>query len=548
MTPTPVAKEPVPQTPRPVMPPPTGRVVPPTLRLRVEDPRTGQAPPAPPRRPMLVRPPAPATPQVPQAPTGNLSRPPGARPGSPGAPGVAARAPQRPMSMPPRPGPVGGPRPLPSQPIRPAAPGPRPGAPAYRPPIAKALGTEALRTAARSIAAAAGDDERPVGTAADHADDHARRRHDGRRSRDQARCQGQGRAQEAPRAADDDDDQQHARRRDSIDDRAGVRRRRQDAVVRRGNAAGRSRGHQPGRPGDARTGRHRHGSRRPRQDDAARCDPIRASGRARSRRHHSAHRRLLGARQRSQRRVPRHAGPRSVHDDARARRPRHRRCGAGRGGRRRRDAADQGSDRSRACGRRADPRGDQQDRQAGRQPGSRQEGALRSRSRPRAVGRPDRHGRSLGEEEAESRVAARNGAARDRDERAQGQPETERVGHGARSEVGQGPRTRCDDPGAGRHAPRRRYAHRRDHRREGARAHRRSRPPAEERGAGDAGRSARPRRPAPARRRVPGAVRHGQRRARSPCSGRPRPRKKPSAARALGSRSNRCSSRSPKAA
>ena len=34
----------VPPSARPVMPPPTGHVVPPTLRLRVEDPRTGQAP------------------------------------------------------------------------------------------------------------------------------------------------------------------------------------------------------------------------------------------------------------------------------------------------------------------------------------------------------------------------------------------------------------------------------------------------------------------------------------------------------------------------
>src|SRR5918995_1852100 len=60
---------------RPTAGPPAGRVVPPTLRLRVEDPRTGQAPPAPPRRPMLVRPPAPSAPTASQAPTGNLSRP-----------------------------------------------------------------------------------------------------------------------------------------------------------------------------------------------------------------------------------------------------------------------------------------------------------------------------------------------------------------------------------------------------------------------------------------------------------------------------------------
>jgi translation initiation factor IF-2 len=122
---------PVPAAPRSVVPPPTGRVVPPTLRLRVEDPRTGQAPPAPPRRPVLVRPPV-TPPQPPQAPTGNLSRPvPGARPGAP----ASQRPPQRPSpGLPPRQGPMGGPRPLPSQPVRPAQPS-RPGmAPGYRPP------------------------------------------------------------------------------------------------------------------------------------------------------------------------------------------------------------------------------------------------------------------------------------------------------------------------------------------------------------------------------------------------------------------------------
>jgi translation initiation factor IF-2 len=129
----PVAARPAaepPPPPRPVVPPPTGRIVPPTLRLRVEDPRTGQAPPAPPRKPMLVRPPAPPPPQ---APTGNLSRPAQGRPGSP-APGGVARPPQRPgTGLPPRQAPMGGPRPLPSQPVRPAAP-PRPATPGYRPP------------------------------------------------------------------------------------------------------------------------------------------------------------------------------------------------------------------------------------------------------------------------------------------------------------------------------------------------------------------------------------------------------------------------------
>ncbi|OFW26477.1 MAG: hypothetical protein A3G21_24060 [Acidobacteria bacterium RIFCSPLOWO2_12_FULL_66_21] len=116
---------------RPVMPAPTGRVVPPTLRLRVEDPRTGQAPPAPPRRPVLVRPPVQPA-QAAQAPTGNLSRP-AAK--SPAAPGAARPAPRPGGGLPPRPGAaMGGPRPLPAQPVRPAVP-PRPGMPAYRPPM-----------------------------------------------------------------------------------------------------------------------------------------------------------------------------------------------------------------------------------------------------------------------------------------------------------------------------------------------------------------------------------------------------------------------------
>ena len=128
---TPSAPESAPQaTPtaaRPVAPPSTGRIVPPTRFLRVEDPTTGQAPPAPPRRPVLVRPSAPA-PATPQAPTGNLSRSAGTGPG----PAVPGRPMQRPPSgLPPRP-PMGGPRPLPSQPVRPSQP-PRPGQ-GYRPP------------------------------------------------------------------------------------------------------------------------------------------------------------------------------------------------------------------------------------------------------------------------------------------------------------------------------------------------------------------------------------------------------------------------------
>ena len=124
-----------PVTPRPPVPPPTGRVVPPTIRLRVEDPKTGQAPPAPPRRPLLVKPPTPTPSPASQAPTGNLSRPAAQRPAAPGA--SARPAGLRPGGpLPPRPGtPIGGPRPLPSQPVRPATP-PRPGMPpSYRPPM-----------------------------------------------------------------------------------------------------------------------------------------------------------------------------------------------------------------------------------------------------------------------------------------------------------------------------------------------------------------------------------------------------------------------------
>ena len=131
------------------MPVPTGRIVPPTLRLRVEDPRTGQAPPAPPRRPLLVRPPL-QTAQAPQAATGNLSRPPGTRPGTPIPPGAGARTPPRPGGgLPPRPGSMGGPRPLPSQPVRPPAPPPRPGMPGYRPPMHHRPGSQRPGSSAR---------------------------------------------------------------------------------------------------------------------------------------------------------------------------------------------------------------------------------------------------------------------------------------------------------------------------------------------------------------------------------------------------------------
>jgi translation initiation factor IF-2 len=124
---------PPPAAVRPPVAPAAGRVVPPTLRLRVEDPKTGVAPPAPPRRPLLVRPPQSTTP--PPAATGNLSKgaPGQQRPAAPGGPRPGG--PARPGAFPRPQAPMGGPRPLPSQPIRPAQPaGARPQVPGYRPP------------------------------------------------------------------------------------------------------------------------------------------------------------------------------------------------------------------------------------------------------------------------------------------------------------------------------------------------------------------------------------------------------------------------------
>jgi translation initiation factor IF-2 len=121
--------------------PASGRFVPPTLRLRVEDPN---APPPPARplapakrpavsQPRMVHPPPAQQPATarPGTPAGTSPRPapPGTRPpaGRPGFP-----PPPRPTT----PGMLGGPRPLPSQPVRPNQPaGARPGMPGQRPPF-----------------------------------------------------------------------------------------------------------------------------------------------------------------------------------------------------------------------------------------------------------------------------------------------------------------------------------------------------------------------------------------------------------------------------
>ncbi len=105
---------------------PTGRLVPSTLKLRIEEQ-------APSLTPTTIAPP---TPKAPPGPTRRPGPPLAARPAAPPRPRPGSRpiapAPSRPSA------PLGGPRPLPSQPVR--SPGARPAAPAvgyrpaYRPP------------------------------------------------------------------------------------------------------------------------------------------------------------------------------------------------------------------------------------------------------------------------------------------------------------------------------------------------------------------------------------------------------------------------------
>jgi translation initiation factor IF-2 len=115
----PSVSAPPPAGPLPAVARPAGRLVPPTRRLRIEDPVTGEAPAA---RPLPLRPPV--RPQAPPATARPAAAPAATRP-------AAGVRPAMPTVRPP----LGGPRPLPSQPIRPAGqpvPG-RPGMPAPRP-------------------------------------------------------------------------------------------------------------------------------------------------------------------------------------------------------------------------------------------------------------------------------------------------------------------------------------------------------------------------------------------------------------------------------
>jgi len=127
------APSPVPATAKPPVP---GRVVPPTLRLRIEENRpTAPTPPLPTTPPPRavqrpVAPPKPAATVAARPAGATPAGAPAARPPAPGLTRPGTGPAQRPTYPGPRPqGPVGGPRPLPSQPVRTQQPGlpPRPG-------------------------------------------------------------------------------------------------------------------------------------------------------------------------------------------------------------------------------------------------------------------------------------------------------------------------------------------------------------------------------------------------------------------------------------
>ena len=106
---------------------PSGRIVPPTLRLRIEDPSAprseGPARPAPVAR--VPRPPVPTAPQASQP--AAVAPPAAARPAVPGAPARPPAPPAAPRTIP------GGPRPLPTPPIRPSGPPGTVARPTYQP-------------------------------------------------------------------------------------------------------------------------------------------------------------------------------------------------------------------------------------------------------------------------------------------------------------------------------------------------------------------------------------------------------------------------------
>jgi len=140
--------------PEPHAPP---RVVPPTIRLRIEEPGKPTQPArplAPAKRPVvsqprMVQPPAATPPKGAPPPPARPATPSGRPPGPAGAPRPAYPPPPRPTT----PSMLGGPRPLPSQPVRtqPSAQA-RPGMPGVRPPGPRPPMPQMPRPGARPVA------------------------------------------------------------------------------------------------------------------------------------------------------------------------------------------------------------------------------------------------------------------------------------------------------------------------------------------------------------------------------------------------------------
>ena len=128
----------------------------------------------------------------------------------------------------------------------------------------------------------------------------------------------------------------------------------------RGEAHRHRRG-QAGGPGPPRPRGGGHGPRGPRQDLPAGLYPPRQRGLRRGRRHHPAHRRLSGGRERQARHLPGHPRPRGLHRHARPGRHDHRHRHPGGGRRRRHHAPDRGVHQPRQGRRDPHHRGHQQD-------------------------------------------------------------------------------------------------------------------------------------------------------------------------------------------
>ena len=333
-----------------------------------------------------------------------------------------------------------------------------------------------------------------------------------RRSRPQDVGQGRRGHQGPDEARPDGDDQPGARSGDGDDRRRGdgAQGRRRQAHRPGGVSGGGGAGGERGVAAAA--GRHRDGSRRPRQDLAPRLHPAHEGRGGRGGRYHAAHRRLSRDDAARHRHVPRHARPRGVHVDARARGEDHRPRDPRRRRRRRRDAADDRGDFARQGGRRPDRGRAQQDGQARGESRSGQAGARHARCRPRGVRRGVAVRPGLGEDRQGNRRVAGAGAAAGGGPRAEGAGRCGGQGCGDRSPPGQGARSGGDRPRAERHA----QARRRDPCRRGlrprARDAGRERPPDRRsravdpgRDPGAAGRPERRRRDDGARRRAQGA-------------------------------------------